>query len=460
MGEAIGQHLKWLFPSGLTRRPRAAFSGSSCCAKNQTRGLKYLAALAVATVATASTHTSNAAEVGGNVRGGGVAFRVDGENSAIGFVNGRATLNEDISENVEFEAHLFGTVQYFSDTADALIPAREGHGQYRALDLLWDNGVGKRHQTLIYVDRLTAAFSAGDLDVTVGRQAITFGKAYFWNPLDIFRPFGADQINRDYKAGVDAVRADLEINTFSGVTLAAVFGREVDILGEPFNGEKDIGVDTYGSALIVRYAGYVNGWDFSIQGGKVYGGLQAGGAVVGEIGPVQVRAEATYFDAIERPDGVPVTPRELSRQLFTDHWQAVVGAGYRWPNTLQVDGEYFYNGAGSADNQIVGLLRRAIGAARQTNTHLFGARASYELTPIVVGSLVSIHGFSDDSGLVQGQIAWSLSDETDLLFTGSAGYGRRPVASALTFPRSLTRLPQSEFGAGRGALSVELRSYF
>ena len=36
------------------------------------------------------------------------------------------------------------------------------------------------------VDRLNVRFDLASLDVTLGRQAITFSQAYFWNPLDVF----------------------------------------------------------------------------------------------------------------------------------------------------------------------------------------------------------------------------------------------------------------------------------
>ena len=76
-------------------------------------------------------------------------------------------------------------------------------------------------------------------DVTVGRQAITFGKAYFWNPLDEFLPFDARQIDRDYKAGVDAVRVDIPTSPFSGVNVVVAPGRSSTPRG-------DIGAGTPG----------------------------------------------------------------------------------------------------------------------------------------------------------------------------------------------------------------------
>ena len=50
-----------------------------------------------------------------------------------------------------------------------------------------------------------AAFRFAGL--TIGRQAVSFGKAHFWNPLDVFLAFDPFQFDRDYKPGVDAQRS-------------------------------------------------------------------------------------------------------------------------------------------------------------------------------------------------------------------------------------------------------------
>ena len=61
--------------------------------------------------------------------------------------------------------------------------------------------------------------------VTLGRQAIGWGVAYFWPTLDLFSPFSPERIDRDYKSGVDAVRATIALSAYSELQLVgAVLG--------------------------------------------------------------------------------------------------------------------------------------------------------------------------------------------------------------------------------------------
>ena len=81
--------------------------------------------------------------------------------------------------------------------------------RYRMLDASWNVLERDKSQATIAFDRFNAKTSFGWGDVTIGRQAITFGKTYFWNPLDVFYPLDANQFDRDYKPGVDAVKVDI-----------------------------------------------------------------------------------------------------------------------------------------------------------------------------------------------------------------------------------------------------------
>ena len=80
----------------------------------------------------------------------------------------------------------------------------------------------------IDVERLNVRLSLPHADLTIGRQAVTFGTAYFWNPLDIFRPFDPTQFDRDYKSGVDAIRLDIPLGDYDMMTLVASLGKGTD----------------------------------------------------------------------------------------------------------------------------------------------------------------------------------------------------------------------------------------
>ena len=58
--------------------------------------------------------------------------------------------------------------------------------RYQALDGTWDQFAEGDARGRLTLDRLNVKLSFPWADLTLGRQAITFGKAYFWNPLEMF----------------------------------------------------------------------------------------------------------------------------------------------------------------------------------------------------------------------------------------------------------------------------------
>ena len=61
-------------------------------------------------------------------------------------------------------------------------------------------------------DRLSMQMAHGPLEVTVGRQAISWATTLFLTPADPFAPFDPSDPFREYRGGVDAVR----VRAFSG----------------------------------------------------------------------------------------------------------------------------------------------------------------------------------------------------------------------------------------------------
>lgn len=291
-------------------------------------------------------------------------------------------------------------------------------------------------------------------DVIVGRQPITLGKAYLWNPLDIFSPFDPQQFDRDYKPGVDTVRLSVPLGNFSAVELISALGREITS-PTTYETAGRAGIDWYGSAILGRAYTTLSGFDFSAQGGKVYGGVMAGGGVVGEVGlGVQIRGEAAHTWAL---DDRPLPP-PLVGDFVKDSLQAVLSAGRRWQSSLDAEAEYYFNGAGEGrSNLAAGRLRQITGGTQQWGKHFVGTTASYEFLPILVGRIVGILSLTDDSGFVQAFGTWSLSNESDLIFGGIVNLGERPTCPT---DQSLPVVLRSEFGTYPDALFVQFKTFF
>jgi len=354
-----------------------------------------------------------------------------------------------------YEIHGVQDLTFSTMTSDLLqgpgLFAAQGTAmRYRALDLSWEWAGDDNVKTHLWLDRASFKFVLPFADVTIGRQAISFGKAYFWNPLDVFLAFDPRQFDRDYKAGVDALRIDIPLGDFSGINIVGVLGRSVDVLGT-YSSDSLADVSWKGSAVLGRVFTNLWEWDFALQGGKVYGGYQIGGAATGELGPVEIRAEAAYLFA-DDDERLPLMPEE---PVTFDHFTAVLGLGHRFECTLDIEAEYLYNGAGDGDKLEAAALRLGGGGSFHMGEHLLGMVASYEILPILKGSLAWIFSFSDFSSLLQPSLSLSVSDEADFLFGAMIGLGARPRSSG-TLDLGL----ESEFGSYPNFYFMEFKFYF
>jgi hypothetical protein len=364
----------------------------------------------------------------------------------------RLTLGGHPTPSLTYELHGIETVSY-SSAPDALGAVTFGlvptDVRYRALDLRWYQRERPDYAVIADVDRASVTWHLPRTDVTVGRQAITFGKTYFWNPLDVFLAFDAQQFDRDYKPGVDAVRVDVPLGALTGVNVVGAAGRTIGVVA---TGQQRVDASWFGSAVLGRGFTSVGGWDLSLQGGKVFGGWHAGFGAVGEIGPLEARLEASDLVASGSP---PLLPGALpaSERLVEDAATVVLGAGHRFQNTLTLEAEYFYNGAGDPSNRTAGFLRFASGETLAVSRNLVGVLASYELLPILVGQLGTIVSADDASVQVLPQLTWSATDEIEVLAGAILGRGARPrAAGGITF--------ESEFGTFPDMYYVEVKAYF
>ncbi len=349
-----------------------------------------------------------------------------------------------------YEVHavqsITATTQASVAGSNSIVPgfgAGGGATRYRTWGAGWTWASESNVGATLWLDRLNVTFLLPWLDLIVGRQAITFGKAYFWNPTDVFLPFDPRQFDRDYKAGVDAVRLNIPLGQFTGLNVIGVLGSTISVDEKNLNLSTE-GVSWEGSALLARFYTTLGGFDFSAQAGKVYGGYQIGAGTVGELGPIEVRGEAAYFivvDADPLPDGLNGTMR-------WSHFSGVLGLGHRFQNTLTLETEYLFNGLGDPNHLDSAFVRISAGETLNAGQHLLGLMTSYEILPILTGSLVWIFSFSDYSSLLQPGLALSLADEVDFVFGAMIGLGKRPSSGFA-----------SEFGTYPNIFYMEFKFY-
>lgn len=370
--------------------------------------------------------------------------------SVLESIQTRFIIEEELDQRTKLEFHLTNGNTLSSDNSAFFVVSPDSL-QYRMLDLTWNQIHEDAFSSYFSIDRANMKFRLSKSDITIGRQAISFGSAWFWNPLDIFYPFDAQAVDRDYKMGVDAIRLDIPIGQISGVNCITTFGSKLRLRPNNTFESEGLDFDRYGSAILLRYFNTWDGWDVAVQGGKIYGGYQFGGGVVGEVNKVQIRAEAaTFFSENSDPMPLPFTGN-----IYNDNYQFVIGLGRLYNNSLDIEMEYLFNGATDTSDLDASSIRMRYQANRHLSEQLLGANIGYQFSPLVHGQLVSIVSLSDSSYQIEPFITYSVGNNSDLLLGCVLNFGQTPVELA----PGVSSL-RSEFGSYPSAIFAEYKHYF
>lgn len=264
-------------------------------------------------------------------------------------------------------------------------------------DFVWD------HQ----LDRLNARIDLELADITLGRQAISWGVGYLWSPVDLLTTFSPLQINRDYKAGIDAVLLNVPLGPFQGLSVAYAPEEEWD-----------------DSALLGRYRASLGNVDVAVMGGWILTDHVAGGEVNADIHGMGLRLEATH------------TWTEDDDRFV----RALAGLDYQFTPNLFLQLEYYYNGFGVDDperySEVILSPRFQRGEIFNTAEHYLGINGRYQLTPLTVTSGTVIINLNDGSTLVEPALVYSLGNNAELRMGGILALGDEPDVNL-----------QSEFGS-------------
>ena len=155
-----------------------------------------------------------------------------------------------------------------------------GGGEW--LDLEWtvaeEEHVRWRHR----FDRLKVAWSPTRMvELSAGRQAVSWGTTLFLTPADPFLPFSPADPFRQFRGGVDAARARIYPSPLS----------QIDLVVRP--SRTDVGVEV--TALGRGLATWRN-WEISVWGGSLYGDLAGAFGAAGGLGAWAVRGEGVVRD--------------------------------------------------------------------------------------------------------------------------------------------------------------------
>ncbi len=347
-----------------------------------------------------------------------------------GILNLRGRLTYAPTSNLKFEAHHVVNGQVSTLPQGEGLSAGSGVGRSvpQWVDLNWEEDESDGLTVLGQTDRLLMKATIGSVDLTIGRQPVTFGAGRFFTPIDLVNPFHPATVDTEYKPGTDALRTDVYLHT------SAVWTHTLAYTGTD---EEDAWV----------YASY-GGWTVGVTDMGVFvatfftpeDGIQdriLGVSSASSVGPVGLYGDAAVTYTDEDPFA-----------------RAVLGADYRPTGTTTLNLEAYYqgNGASSVDGYLdrftdPRVARGEIWALGQAYAAL---AVMQELTPTLHGSLAALANLQDGSGLLLPSLDVSVSDEVAWTSGAYLGVGEPPDGDGL----------QSEFGLYPSMVFTQMRAYF
>ena len=257
-----------------------------------------------------------------------------------------------------------------------------------------------------FLDNAFLKIAFDRFDVTIGKQQISPGTGYTWNPTDVFNT--KDIFDPLYEnTGVSAVRVDVPFGGRYGFTF----------IYSPDNTVRN-------SGKFLRLKGKAGHFDFSVVGGERLWTLTDfelfkpveqyrrffGGDFVGELFGVGTWGEAAYNNM----------------GIARDYVEAVFGADYTFNSELYIMGEYYRNGQGKSGFRQYDLTDWLRSFTAETKTvcrdQLFGY-VSYPATELLKIGNSMLACVNDGSFVLVPYLEYNFEENLDITFFGMLFFG-------------------------------------
>ena len=298
---------------------------------------------------------------------------------------------------------------------------------YRLTDpdtnLLDDDNKTQLYQNL---DRLNFQVQMDAGDLTIGRQAISFGSARIINPTDIFLPFDVRTFNTEYRNGVDALRFQRPWGDLGEIDIGVVLGKDAK---------------SENSAAFLQLRTNHSGTDYHLAiiefaEQQLFGlGLQT---AIWDLG---FWLEAAYVNGDE------------------NYLRLSTGVDYSFSERTFVQIEYHYNGAGSNDHNDY-LSNLSATPYQRGGVFLLGESYIMPSFTVQLSSLwfvatQVIYNLDDNSAFLSVSAEYNIAENFYMDF----GYYH---FSGDEFSLTETGLPKldSEYGSNPSTLFASIRYYF
>lgn len=246
------------------------------------------------------------------------------------------------------------------------------------------------------LDRLYLALRGNQGSLRIGRQAITWGDGFIFNPMDLFNPFPPTAIDRDYKVGDDMINAQVPLEEFGDLQLLYVARRNPD--------NENVEFDQASLAGKLHFAHGTT--EFDAMASKNYEDYVIGAGSRGYLGDTAWRLDATWTFLDDGDDYLSlVANMDYSWVWFKKNFYGFV--------------EYYYNGLGR-DDYADALLdpniyeRLARGELFVLGQNYVSGHIQVELHPLFKLTFSAINNIEDPSGILQPYAVWDITQNLQM----------------------------------------------
>ena len=257
------------------------------------------------------------------------------------------------------------------------------------------------------LDRLNLALMPQWGSIKIGRQAITWGNGFIFNPFDLFNPFPPTAIDRDYKVGDDMINVQFSLPKIGDIQGLCVVRRNPDTHS----------VASDQSSLAGKLHVAAGPTEFDFMAARNY-----------EDNVMGVGSRGYLADAAWRLDGT-LTFAEVG----DDYFSLVANMDYSWVwfnKNFYGFIEYYFNGLGEDDYQdavqdpaIVEHLAR--GNLFVLGRNYLSGHAQMELHPLFKIFVTAINNVADPSGILQPYATWDITQNLQMTGGVNVSYGAK-----------------------------------
>ncbi len=367
--------------------------------------------------------------------------------STSGDVNVDARVNFEVGRgrwDVEADAQvitLYGDTIEASRTlplAGSLQPGRFPEDSTRLFDLTHVALDERRFALLTRLDRLSVGLTGRRGVLRFGRQAVTWGNGFLFNPMDIFNPFDPTAVDKEYKTGDDMLYGQLLRARGDDLQGVVVLRRD------PLTGD----VEQDRGSVALKYHALFGAGELDVLVAEHYGD-----------GLLGVGGNLSVGGAVWRGDVIVSDGEEVTVSAVTSLSASWMTGGKNTSGAV----ELYYNGFGQSDGRYgaedlvtnPALLER-VGRGELFNLGraYLAASATIEITPLFLLTPNVFVNVEDPSGLLQ--IVAQRDLQQDLLLQFAVAL---PLGADGTEYGGIPAAP-TRFLSNEASLFVQLAWYF